>query len=38
MKDFTKVLKQHCKIIGEDLMVTFISNTKNDWSFCFGVS
>ncbi len=29
-------LQQHCGIDGTDLMVTFITNQKGDWSFGFG--
>ncbi len=36
MKRLAEELEKHCGIRGEDLMISFISNQKGDWSFGFG--
>lgn len=36
MKRLAEELKKHCGIEGNDLMISFISNNKGDWSFGYG--
>lgn len=36
MKRLAEELKEKCGIEGNDLMISFISNNKGDWSFGFG--
>ncbi|WP_435236069.1 tautomerase family protein [Psychromonas sp. PT13] len=36
MKELAAALEEKCGIKGNDLMISFFSNTRNDWSFGFG--
>jgi hypothetical protein len=36
MKTLAEKLEQECGIKGNDLMMSFFTNTRNDWSFGFG--
>lgn len=36
MKILAEKLEQECGIKGNDLMMSFFTNTRNDWSFGFG--
>lgn len=36
MKRLAEELQKHCGIEGNDLMISFISNNKGDWSFGYG--
>ncbi|MCS2152182.1 tautomerase family protein [Scandinavium goeteborgense] len=36
MRLLAEEMKEHCGVQGEDLMVSFFSNEKHDWSFAFG--
>ena len=36
MKSLAQALEEKCGIKGNDLMIAFFSNTRNDWSFGFG--
>ncbi|QTF07871.1 tautomerase family protein [Brenneria izadpanahii] len=36
MKLLAEEFKRHCGINGNDLMITFITNQKSDWSFGYG--
>jgi len=36
MKNIAKALEEKCALKGNDLMIAFFSNTRNDWSFGFG--
>lgn len=38
MAELAREFKQSCGIAGSDLMITFISNDKGDWSFGNGVA
>lgn len=36
MKTLADALKEECGIEGNDLMIAFFANTRDDWSFGFG--
>ena len=36
MRRLAEEMKKQCGVQGEDLMITFFSNEKTDWSFAFG--
>ncbi|MXP67849.1 tautomerase family protein [Pantoea sp. Aalb] len=36
MKELSKELKKNCDIHGNDLIISFITNNKEDWSFADG--
>lgn len=36
MKTLAEALEQECGIKGNDLMIAFFANTRDDWSFGFG--
>jgi len=38
MKTLAKKLEEKCGIQGNDLMIAFFTNERNDWSFGFGES
>ncbi len=38
MAELARELKENCGIEGSDLMITFITNDKGDWSFGNGVA
>lgn len=38
MAELARELQENCDVAGEDLMISFITNEKGDWSFAHGVA